>query len=122
MMIDRLLYAATALTLASVLMFDDTFSANLIRAIGPIAVPSLNPWEMAVAGILAALIVTVLYPMKTCTGDQSNRSSQRKADARRRGAYFHELRASALLGQGAGQTRTSELTGSGADLILVARR
>jgi hypothetical protein len=61
MMIDRLLYAATALTLASVLMFDDTFSANLIRAIGPIAVPSLNPWEMAVAGILAALIVTVLY-------------------------------------------------------------
>ena len=64
MMIDRLLYAATALTLASVLMFDDTFSANLVRAIGPIAVPSLNPWEMAVAGILAALIVTVLYPMK----------------------------------------------------------
>ena len=61
MMIDRLLYVATALTLASVLMFDDTFSANLVRAIGPIAVPPLNRWEMAIAGILAALIVTVLY-------------------------------------------------------------
>ena len=44
------------------------------------------------------------------------------ADAQRRGEDSHELRASALLGQGAGSARTSGLTCSRGGLILVARR
>ena len=45
-----------------------------------------------------------------------------RADAQRRDEDLYELRASALLGQGAGSARTSGLTCSRGGLILVARR
>ena len=60
-MVDRLLYTAVAAALASVLVFDETFSANLVHAFGPLAVPALDPWELGVAGVLAGLIVAAIY-------------------------------------------------------------
>ena len=62
MMIDRRLYVATATVLVIVFMFDETFSSNLIHAIGgPIAVPEINRWELGVAGILGVLIGATMY-------------------------------------------------------------
>ena len=59
---NRLLYAITALALASVFVFDETFSSNLARVIGePIAAMPLNMWEVGMAGVLAALIVAAFF-------------------------------------------------------------
>ena len=45
MMIDRWLYTATALALASVFALEGTFATSLLRAFGePTATLSLNPW------------------------------------------------------------------------------
>ena len=60
-MSNQLFYAVTAIALASVLMFDETFASNVARAFGPIAVPSLNPWTAGVGGIFVVLVVVALY-------------------------------------------------------------
>ena len=61
-MIDRLLYAATAAALASVLVFDEIFSSNLTRAFGePIATTPLNTWEVWGAGIFLVLAAVAIY-------------------------------------------------------------
>ena len=59
-MTDKLLYAATAIALASVLVLDPTFFANLFRAFGEPTITSLGIWEVSVAGILATLIVAAI--------------------------------------------------------------
>ena len=61
-MTNGLLYAITALALASVFVFDENFSSNLARVIGePIAAMPLNMWEVGMAGVLAALIVAAFF-------------------------------------------------------------
>jgi hypothetical protein len=61
-MIDRLLYAATAMALISVVMFDENFAVNLSRAFGePNDFMPPDTWELSVAGILGVLIGAALY-------------------------------------------------------------
>ena len=43
-MINRLLYVATATALISVVMFDETFAANVARDLGEEAAIMLDPW------------------------------------------------------------------------------
>ena len=59
-MIDRLLYAATALALACVFVFDGNFAANLSRAVGDEPL-SLNPWEAGLGAIFAVAVGIALY-------------------------------------------------------------
>ena len=60
-MTDRFIYVITAIALASVLIFDKTFSANLFRAFGePTATMSLNPWAAGVGGVFMMLLVAAL--------------------------------------------------------------
>jgi hypothetical protein len=61
-MIDRLLYAATAVALASLLALDPTFAVNLARAFSgaPVATP-LALWEQGAAGILLGLVVITMF-------------------------------------------------------------
>jgi hypothetical protein len=61
MMIDRWLYTATALALASVFALEGTFATSLLRAFGePTATLSLNPWAEGVGGIFLMLLVAAL--------------------------------------------------------------
>jgi hypothetical protein len=64
LMIDRFLFGATGLALASLFATDRNFALNVDRAFSdPITMPSLEPlsiWEMSLAGgflILAAIAV-----------------------------------------------------------------
>ena len=58
-MIDRWLYVAIALALAGIVLLDDTFTTNLVRAIYAPSVPlhGLELWGGAVALLLCAAIV-----------------------------------------------------------------
>jgi hypothetical protein len=61
-MINRLLYGLVAAAMASVLVIDGTFSANLFHAIGePTADLSLNGWDLWGIAIFLALAVAALY-------------------------------------------------------------
>jgi hypothetical protein len=60
--LNRLLYALTALALAGVVVLDGNLAANLSRAIGDEPL-SLNPWEAGLGAILFAVAVGIaLYP------------------------------------------------------------
>ena len=67
-MIDRLIYAVTALALLSVLVFDETFAANVARDLGEEAAIMLDPWVAGIGGVFVGLLAAALYrecPMKT---------------------------------------------------------
>jgi hypothetical protein len=57
MTIDRLLFAAVALALASVVMLDDNFADNLWRAVNGLPMLPINPWA---AGLSAAFTVAAV--------------------------------------------------------------
>jgi hypothetical protein len=58
-MIDRWLYVAIAIALAGVVLLDQTFGVNLVRAIYAPSVPlhGLELWGSAIALLLCAAIV-----------------------------------------------------------------
>ena len=58
-MIDRLLYAATALALLVVFVFDPNFITNLLHAVDgdDVVLPQLNAWELGVGLMLLLLAV-----------------------------------------------------------------
>jgi hypothetical protein len=58
--LNRLLYALTALALAGVVVLDGNFAANLSRAIGDEPL-SLNPWEAGLGAIFAVAVGIALY-------------------------------------------------------------
>jgi len=55
--LNRLLYALTALALAGVVVLDGNFAANLSRAIGDEPL-SLNPWEAGLGAMFAVRSVS----------------------------------------------------------------
>ena len=59
MNINLLLYATVGLALAAIVLLDDTFTANLVRAIHAPSMPlhGLELWGSAVALLLCAAIV-----------------------------------------------------------------
>ena len=60
-MIDRILYAAVALALTSVLVFDGNFAANLSSALGgPLVATPLDTWEMWLCVIFVVLAAVAL--------------------------------------------------------------
>jgi hypothetical protein len=60
-MINRLIYAATALALLCVVVFDGNFAADLSQAIGePIAAMPLNSWERWLAVVFVVLACVAL--------------------------------------------------------------
>ena len=59
-MTNRLLYALTALALASVFVLDGNFAANLSRAINDEPL-SLNPWEAGLGAAFAVAVGIALY-------------------------------------------------------------
>ena len=61
MMSNQLFYAVTAIALAGVLMFDETFASNIARAFGPIALSELKPWAAGAGGIFVVLLAISLY-------------------------------------------------------------
>jgi hypothetical protein len=63
MMIDRLLYAATAIALACVVVLDPAFSTNLLRAVDGVAftIRPLNLWQTGAAGALLGLAIIAVY-------------------------------------------------------------
>jgi hypothetical protein len=56
---DKMIYLTVALALAAVVLLDDTFSLNLVRAIHAPSMPlhGLELWGSAVALLLCAAIV-----------------------------------------------------------------
>ena len=62
MMLERFLYVALALALASVCIFDPTFSANLFRMVGqPLALLPLNTLEAWLIGGFLVLAGAALW-------------------------------------------------------------
>ena len=57
-MIDRLAFGAVAVALASVLVLDGTFGANLHRAFGPNPMPDLAGWQVGVVCAPLAYVAT----------------------------------------------------------------
>jgi len=60
-MINRLIYAVTALALLSVLVFDETFAANMARDLGEEAAIMLDPWVAGIGGVFLGLLAAALY-------------------------------------------------------------
>jgi len=59
-LLNRLLYAATALALAGAFVFDGNFAANLSRAFADEA-PSLDSWEAGLSAIFAVALLAALW-------------------------------------------------------------
>jgi precorrin isomerase len=60
-MINRLIYAVTALALLSVLVFDETFAANMARDLGEEAAIMLDPWVAGIGGVFLGLLAAAFY-------------------------------------------------------------
>jgi hypothetical protein len=58
---DRLIYVVTALALLSVLVFDETFAANVARDLGEEAAIMLDPWVAGIGGVFLGLLAAAFY-------------------------------------------------------------